>query len=185
MYGYFLFLPVFQIKKDWGLMQKKTSQHTPTWRVFSTSSSLIAADNWPVETTSLHQRYCVSNRNIQTTGETHTTRHNEIDKATQGRKRTQFEWRREMNVKMGFGEILNLHILIGKSMLCTNREKGETASPALQNLSSGCLHLSLSQKQFSWLVWTTTELFFEDSSPLVVHRDLNHCRDFTVNVISF
>lgn len=125
-------------------MQKKKEPHTPTWRVFSTSSSLIAADNWPLETTGLHQRCCVSNRNIQTTGETHTTRHNKIDKATQGRKRTQFEWRREMNVKMGFGEILNLHILIGKSMLCTNRGKWETASPVLQNLCSGCLHHSLS-----------------------------------------
>lgn len=53
-------------------------------------------------------------------------------KPDRGREWRMFEWQREMDVKMGFWEIMNLHILMEKCMLSTKKKK-RNCTTHLQN----------------------------------------------------
>lgn len=102
-------------------------------------------DNWPLGTrqVSFSDICCLEGgrrgwqsrkTDIQTTG-----------KSRQGeRKRRVFEWRTEMDVKMGFWEIMNLHILIEKCMVwfLTPQKGKELKSSSFLNVFHPCVFVT-------------------------------------------
>lgn len=76
------------------------------------------------------------------------------------------DWvKREMDVKIGFWEIMNLHILIEKSMLSTKKKKmPQLIFRITKCVRSDCIvYMDVIERSFEW---TITDLHFEGSSPL-------------------
>lgn len=82
-----------------------------------------------------------------------------------GREWRLFEWQREMDVKIGFWEIMNLHILIEKSMLSTKKKKiPQLIFRITKCVQPDCIvYMDVIERSFEW---TITDLHFEGSSPL-------------------
>lgn len=135
---------------------------------------VIMPDNWPLGTrqVSFIGVCCLDGggrgERVTEQEDRRTNHETEAEKEGKNSEWRLFEWQTEMDVKMGFWEIMNLHILIEKCMLrLSTKKKRKSCTTHLQNYRMYVTWLCVSL--FVWMLVferDITELYFKGCSPL-------------------